>query len=274
MDSHTTHAHPTAINFHGKTIVITGAAGDIGLATAHYLGQLGARIGLLDLEPEKTQAAAATLTQQGITNAYFIADVTNPEQVKNAIDHFSHTLGPIHGLFNNAGYQGHFSPTHTYPLDDFNKVMHINVTGAFTVMSVIAQHMITHEGGAIVNTASMAAVGGPPNMIAYATSKAALIGMTQTASKDLAPYQIRVNAISPAYMGPGFMWTRQVELQAAAGSQYFDACPDKVAEQMIQSIPMRRYGHINEIVGAVAFLLSDTSSYITGVNLPISGGIL
>lgn len=93
------------------------------------------------------------------------------------------------------------------------------------------------------------------------------------AAKDLAPYNIRVNAISPAFMGPGFMWDRQVELQAKAGSQYFSTDPKEVAQQMIGSIPMRRYGNINEIPGVVAFLFSDDSSYMTGVNLPISGGI-
>ncbi|EWG97758.1 hypothetical protein Q427_34240 [Halomonas sp. BC04] len=152
-------------------------------------------------------------------------------------------------------------------------MININVNGAFIVLRIFSEYMVSHGGGAVVNTASMAAIGGPPNMVAYAASKAALLGMTQTAAKDLAPYSIRVNAISPAYMGPGYMWTRQIELQASAGSQYFDKDPEIVEQQMVGSIPMRRYGEINEIPGAVAFLLSDHASYITGVNIPISGGI-
>ena len=134
--------------------------------------------------------------------------------------------------------------------------------------------MVSHRVGRIVNTASMAGVQGPPNLAAYATSKFAIVGLTQTASKDLAPYNIRVNAISPAFMGPGFMWDRQVELQASAGSQYFSTDPEEVSRQMINSVPMRRYGDINEIPGVVAFLLGEDSSYMTGVNLPIAGGIL
>ena len=119
----------------------------------------------------------------------------------------------------------------------------------------------------------MVGVDGTPNMAAYGASKFAVIGLTQTAAKDLAPYGIRVNAISPAFMGPGYMWERQVRLQAEAGSQYFSTDPEAVAEQMIGAVPMRRYGDISEIPGTVAFLMSDASSYITGVNIPISGGI-
>ena len=97
--------------------------------------------------------------------------------------------------------------------------------------------------------------------------------MTQTAAKDLAPFGIRVNSISPGFMGPGFMWDRQVDLQAAAGSQYYDRDRNIVAQQMINTVPMRRYGGIEEIPGTVAYLMSDDSSYVTGVNIKISGGI-
>nr|WP_269321340.1 SDR family NAD(P)-dependent oxidoreductase [Halomonas sp. BC04] len=200
-------------------------------------------------------------------------DVTDSVQVKNALEQIIVGLGGVDFLFNNVGYQGEFTPAHQYSLDDFQRVININVNGAFIVLRIFSEYMVSHGGGAVVNTASMAAIGGPPNMVAYAASKAALLGMTQTAAKDLAPYSIRVNAISPAYMGPGYMWTRQIELQASAGSQYFDKDPEIVEQQMVGSIPMRRYGEINEIPGAVAFLLSDHASYITGVNIPISGGI-
>jgi NAD(P)-dependent dehydrogenase (short-subunit alcohol dehydrogenase family) len=96
--------------------------------------------------------------------------------------------------------------------------------------------------------------------------------MTVIAAKDLAPFDIRVNSISPAYIGPGFMWTRQVELQAKAGSVYFSEDPEKVAYQMVDSVPMRRYGSINEVIGPVLFLLSDDASYLTGIDIKITGG--
>ena len=128
------------------------------------------------------------------------------------------------------------------------------------------------RGGSIVNTASMAGIGAPPNMIGYSASKAAVKHMTTIAAKDLAPFDIRVNSISPAYIGPGFMWTRQVELQAKAGSVYFSEDPEKVASQMVDSVPMRRYGSINEVIGPVLFLLSDDASYLTGIDIKVTGG--
>lgn len=259
--------------FSGKAVVVTGAGGDIGFATALHLGQLGAKIGLLDIDIDKIEKALGKLEEAGIECVSSVCDVTDTAQIEASLKLFSDTFGRIDYLFNNVGYQGEFKPTHQYGLDDFKRVMNINVNGAFDVLRLFSNHMVHNGGGAVVNTASMAAVGGPPNMVAYTSSKSALLGMTQTAAKDLAPHNVRVNAISPAFMGPGFMWTRQVELQAAAGSQYFDSNPEVVEQQMIDSVPMRRYGEIDEIPGAVAFLLSDQSSYITGVNIPISGGI-
>ena len=109
-------------------------------------------------------------------------------------------------------------------------------------------------------------------MLAYAASKFAVIGMTQTAAKDLAPYRIRVNALSPSLIGPCRMWTRQTELQAAARSQYFDADPKVVEQQLVKSVPMRRLGSLEEVASGVAFLMSEEASYITGFNLEITGG--
>lgn len=172
-------------------------------------------------------------------------------------------------------YQGDFVKTHLYDVTDFRKTMDINVTGVFIVLKYVSQAMIHQkpQGGCIVNTASMAAHSGPPNMIAYGTSKAAVFHMTRIAAKDLAPYNIRVNSVSPAFIGPGFMWTRQIELQAKADSQYYDSDPKVVKEQMVNSTPLRRYGSIDEVIGPVAFLFSDDASYLTGVDIQITGGM-
>ena len=123
----------------------------------------------------------------------------------------------------------------------------------------------------MVNTASMAK-GGAPNMAAYSASKAAVVALTKTAAKDLAPDSIRVNSVSPAFIGPGLMWDRQVQLQADTPSQYFADDPDEVAAQMIGSVPLRRYGSLDEVAAAVLFLLSDDASYITAFDIEISGG--
>ncbi|MFT8711366.1 SDR family NAD(P)-dependent oxidoreductase [Komagataeibacter rhaeticus] len=259
--------------FSGKVALVTGAAGNIGLATARRLALMGADLALLDLDHAKLEQARADLNGHDVRISIHTCDVTDNTQVSQVVDTVVRGMGQIDFLFNNAGYQGAFAPVQDYPEADFARVMQINVCGAFHVLRHVAAHMVTRGFGRIVNTASMAGVQGPPNMAAYGASKFAIIGLTEVAAKDLAPHGIRVNAISPAFMGPGFMWDRQVELQARAGSQYFSTDPTEVARQMIGSIPMRRYGSIDEIPGVVAFLLGEDSSYMTGVNLPISGGI-
>jgi NAD(P)-dependent dehydrogenase (short-subunit alcohol dehydrogenase family) len=192
-------------------------------------------------------------------------DVTDEAAVAAAVD----GLAPLGGLVNNAGYQGVFTSVDRYPLDDARRVIEVNVLGVMTVLAAAARVM---TGGAIVNVASMAGVSGAPNMPAYSASKAAVIGLTKAAAKDLAPMGIRVNAVSPAFIGPGRMWETQVARQAAAGSQYYATDPEAVAAQMIELVPMRRYGSVHEVANVVAFLLSDDASYVNGVNLEVSGG--
>lgn len=154
------------------------------------------------------------------------------------------------------------------------QVLEVNVLGAFTVLQAVAAEMRrTGGGGAIVNTASVAALRGTPTMVAYVSSKAAILGMTLTTSKDLAPDGIRVNAVSPALIGPGFMWQRQNELQAASGSPYFASDPEVIASNKIASVPLKRLGSISEVVATVAFLLSEEASYTTGCNLVVAGGL-
>ena len=257
--------------FAGKTILITGGAGDIGKATAHRFAANGAGIALLDLNEPKMANVAEELKSYNVPVSTFCCDVTASDVGKAFTDAVKQ-LERIDYVFNNAGYQGVFAKTDEYPEDDFQKVININVVGVFHILKAAAQHLRDAGGGAIVNMASYAGVIGPPNMLAYSASKFAVIGMTQTAAKDLAPYGIRVNALSPALIGPGFMWTRQTELQAAVGSQYFDADPKVVEQQMINSVPMRRLGSLAEVANGVTFLMSDEASYITGFNLEVTGG--
>ena len=259
-------------NFAGKTILITGGAGEIGKATARRFAADGAGVVLLDLNEAKMTEVAQELEEYKVPIGTFRCDVTASDDVKKAFAGAVGQFGRIDYVFNNAGYQGAFAKTDEYPEDDFQRVIDINVIGVFHVLKAAAQHLRDSSGGAIVNMASHAGVVGPPNMLAYAASKFAVIGITQTAAKDLAPYGIRVNALSPSLIGPGFMWTRQTELQAAVGSQYFDAEPKVVEQQMIDSVPMRRLGSLEEVANSVAFLMSDEASYITGFNLDLTGG--
>jgi NAD(P)-dependent dehydrogenase (short-subunit alcohol dehydrogenase family) len=252
-------------------VLVTGAAGDIGGAIADALAGRGHELVLAD-HPNSSERLDETLDRcrrlggQARTSAF---DVTDEVAVTAAVE----KLGPLRGLVNSAGYQGLFDPIQRYPLEDARRVIEINVLGAMTVLAAVSRSMIEGgTGGSIVNVASMAGVSGAPNMPAYSASKAAVIGLTKATAKDLAPYGIRVNAVSPGFIGPGRMWETQVARQAEAGSQYYAADPRAVAAQMTGMVPMRRFGSPQEVASVVGFLLSDESSYLTGVNIEVSGG--
>lgn len=199
-------------------------------------------------------------------------DVTDASAVEQAFDDLNGDGVVPDLLFNNAGYQGDFANIVDYDPESFRRVLDINVVGVFNVLKSFSRALITAgRPGSVVNTASMAH-GGAPNMAAYSASKAAVIALTKTAAKDLAGNSIRVNSISPAFIGPGDMWDRQVQLQADTPSQYFSDDPAEVATQMISAVPLRRYGSLDEVAAAARFLLSDEASYITGFDLEVSGG--
>lgn len=261
------------MRFKDKVIIITGGAGNFGVSCAMRMASEGCHIALWDIADCTDAVTQITSKYRDIQCRAYSVDITKEEMVQKATDRVVEDFGTIDYLFNNAGYQGQFQPTHKYPVKDFAKVMEINVVGAFTVLKYVANAMIKcNSNGSIVSSASRAGVGCPPNMVAYGASKAALAQMTRIASKDLAPHNIRVNSVSPALVGPGFMWKRQIELQAAAGTIYNPSDPKKTAKKFINSPFMKRYGSMDEVMGPVTFLFSDDASYLTGVDIPITGG--
>jgi NAD(P)-dependent dehydrogenase (short-subunit alcohol dehydrogenase family) len=202
--------------FHGKTIVITGGAGDFGMNCGLRMASEGANVAILDIVEDKLDEAAEKIRAVAKGDAKVMvatADVTKPEAVEEAFKKVAAEFGDIHYVFNNAGYQGDLAMVQNYSEPDFQRVLNINVMGVFNVLKAASNHMIERGiKGSIVNTASKAATNCPPNMPAYAASKGAVWAFSQSSAKDLAPHGIRVNSLSPAFIGPGFMWTRQTEL--------------------------------------------------------------
>ncbi len=279
--------------FLDSVVVITGGGGNFGREGCLYFAQRGAKVAALDMNPTALEETVAFVKEQltessspfADTDNMFVAtcDVTDTASVQGATDAVVDHYGRIDMLWNNAGYQGQIKPTLEYDPKDFALVMNINVTGMFVVLQTVAKKMVEQqqqgkENGkspaySIVNTSSVAGLRGTPAMVAYASSKAAVLAMTVSTSKDLAPYGIRVNAISPALIGPGYMWDRQNELHAQSGSPYFATDPEVVAQSKVSSVPMKRLGSVEEVIKSVAFLLSSESSYTTGTNLVIDGGM-
>lgn len=263
--------------FYGKTIVITGAGGTFGsIGANHFLGQ-GANVVLVDVDQAALNFALKKLKEIEPDKVRCCScDVRDYQAVENAINKAIVPFGgKIDMLWNNAGIQGQMKPLLEYPSSDVEAVMGVNVLGSFNVLQIVGRNMVKHGGGTIVQTGSVAALRGTPTMSAYVASKAAIHGLTMTAAKDLAPYNIRVNTVLPALIGPedGFMWKRQNELHAASQSPYFSRIEADVAKNKINGVPMKRLGTVEEVVSAVSYLLSDESSYITGTSLVVAGGM-
>jgi NAD(P)-dependent dehydrogenase (short-subunit alcohol dehydrogenase family) len=257
--------------------LVTGAAGDLGRAVCVALARDGWPLLITD-HPAKARGVDETreaCAPSRVEIAPLTFDVTAHDEVADALGTFAARHGPPSAVVANAGVQGDFAPIHEHDIASLRRVLEVNVVGVFTTIQVAAALMIEAQAdGAIVAMASMAGVSGAPNMPAYAASKAAVLGLMKSASRDLAPHGIRVNAVSPAFIGPGTMWDNQVARQAAAGSQYYSSDPEEVARQMIELVPLRRYGAPSEVADVICYLVGDRASYLTGINIEIAGGAL
>jgi NAD(P)-dependent dehydrogenase (short-subunit alcohol dehydrogenase family) len=257
--------------------LVTGAAGDLGRAACLALADHGWSLLITDhpAQAERLEATREACAASGVEVVPATFDVTDHDAVGQSVGTLAERHGAPTALVAGAGIQGDFAPVQDYDVDVVRRVLEVNVVGVFNAVKATARLMIgAGTGGSIIAMASMAGVNGAPNMPAYSASKAAVIGLVKSASRDLAPHGIRVNAVSPAFIGPGAMWDNQVAQQAAAGSQYYATEPEAVAKQMIEAIPLRRYGSPAEVADVICFLAGDRSSYLTGINIEIAGGAL
>lgn len=245
-----------------KVAIITGAAGEIGFATAKRFVAEGAKVMLTDLDETKLQKCVAELNTDNAK--YVVANVTNPKDVQKYVQATLDAWGRVDVFFNNAGIEGAVKPIGDYPLEDFQKVMSVNVEGVFLGMKYVMPEM-AENGGSIIITSSVAGLQGTPNFVAYTTSKHAVIGIMRTAALEGAPQGIRVNSLHPGVIDSRMM--NSIE----KGFNPDD--PDSVHAGFEQQVPLGRYGQEEEIANLALFLASDESSYTTGAMYVADGGM-
>ena len=237
----------------GRVGIISGAARGMGAETARVLVREGASIVIGDVLEDEGRAVAAEIARERPGAAMFVPlDVTQPDQWASAVETAVSTYGHLDTLVNNAGVTLR-KRVQRFPIEDFNRIIGINLTGAFLGMRASIDQMIAAGGGSIVNVSSIQGIHGTPYNHAYVASKFGLRGLTKSAALELAPHNIRVNSIHP-----GLIRTPMVEQM-----------PDGVIP-----IPLGRPGQPEDIANLMLFLLSDEASYATGAEYVLDGGSL
>ena len=247
----------------GKLALVTGGAGGIGLAICRRLAAEGCTVGILDLSQENAEKACAAVKAEGGDAIAVVADISNYDGLKAAIDGLTATSGrTIEILVNNAGWDK-FGNFVKQPPELYRKVIEINLVGTMNVTHVVAPGMLAKGAGRIVNIASDAGRVGSAGESSYSAAKGGIIAFTKSMARELAGKGISANVVCP---GP--TETRMMDdLVAAAGS------PDKLREALLRLIPMRRFGQPDDVAGVVAFYASDDVGYVTGQVVSVSGGM-
>lgn len=244
-----------------KVAIITGAAQGIGFSIAEVFLREGARVMILDLNEERGMRATEELASKGCDVDFARTDVARTADVANAVERTIERFGGIDICVNNAGVT-HRCDFLEFPVEEFDRVMAINVRGPFILSQMVARHMVeTERRGSIVNITSVNAVLCLPDNPAYVTSKGGLTQLTRVMSVALAPKGIRVNAV-----GPG---STNTELQRSGMSRN-----ETLRKMVLSRTPLGRLGEPEEVAEAVLFLASDKASYITGQCLYVEGGRL
>jgi len=240
-----------------RVAIVTGGAAGVGQAIVRKLASEGVAVAIAGRDIDAAQGLASELTETGADIVALQTDVTDTFSLDAMIARSLERFGRVDYLVNNAGLLGPIKPLWECTDDDVDRVYGLNVRAVFACTRTVVRHMIERRSGAIVTLASVAGKDGPKNMSIYASSKAAVIGFTKSWAKELAPYGVRVNCVSPAI----------VEATGMKGEM-----PSWFTQDSIGRIPMGRAARAEEVANVIYFLLCDEASFVTGACYDVSGG--
>jgi 3-oxoacyl-[acyl-carrier protein] reductase len=239
-----------------RVALVTGAARGIGAAIAERLARDGACVAVADLDEGAAAQRAEAITRAGGASFGLRLDVADPASAREAVAKVIEGEGRLDILVNNAGIAGLASAVADYPEDEWRRILSIDLDGVFYCCKAALPHMLERGSGRIVNIASISGKEGNPNMAAYSTAKAGVIGFTKALAKEVATRGIYVNCITPAVIA----------------TEILSQLSDEAVNYMIARIPMGRTGKPEEVAALVAWLASDECSFSTGAVFDISGG--
>ena len=250
------------MRFEGKSVLVTGGGSGIGLATALAFAQEGARVAVADLSAERGRHAASSITSKGGVARFLRGDVSREADARRLVEATVTAFGRLDILFNNAGILIE-APVHTMSAGDWDRVIAVNLRGAFLMAKHAVRAMLRQGGGAIVNTGSVNSLVGDPEATAYCASKAGVALLTKSMALAYAKDGVRVNAVCP-----GWVETRMFRQEAETRGVTLEAYREHAGAQH----PIGRIGRPEEIAQVVLFLASEDASYITGTLVVADGG--
>jgi 3-oxoacyl-[acyl-carrier protein] reductase len=240
----------------GQVVMITGGARGIGKAIAENLARKGADLAIADISAEGAAETAKELASFGVRTTSVKLDVSRSAEVAKAFEDIGRELGRLDILINNAGITRDGLILRMKE-EDWDSVININLKGVFLCSKEAVKMMVKQKYGRIVNIASVVAFMGNPGQANYSASKAGIVGLTKTTAREYASRAITVNAVAP-----GFISTAMT-----------DALPENVRQEMLQSIPIGKFGSVDDVANAVVFLASPEAGYITGQVIHVNGGM-
>lgn len=249
----------------GSVAIVTGGAQGIGKAIVQTFINNGAHVAIVDIATQEGKHTVKEMQDIGGTCIFVEADVANPEQMSTAADTIANQLGGIHILINNAGINTKSDrvPIHQYTLDDWHRILHVDLTGVFVTSRAVIPYILKNTPGRIVNISSIAGLVPLRLQSAFVSAKAGVVNLTRSMALELGPQGILVNAVAP-----GSTLTRGTKALFYGE----DGAYTEKAASLLSHIPLGRPGEPDEIAAAVLFLVAPEASYVNGTVLTVDGG--